>query len=188
MCLGRLAVAPYFRVRFKDFFLGDQLMSLMYYFRNLGIQFHLLGGNLSWIGIVSSLLPGYFRLVQSFRRYYDSKMTFPHLFNALKYGLSMLATLLSVYRSTSTSLKVIFVLVQTSYSFYALYWDFVMDFGFTQRSQFIYAKPFYIIITILNILLRFLWITALFDISVYQVFVAGCFEVFRRCYVEFCSC
>jgi hypothetical protein len=50
----------------------------------------------SWLPSFVTGLPAFFRLVQCFRRFYDSHDAHPHLSNAVKYALSLATILFSL--------------------------------------------------------------------------------------------
>ena len=79
-------------------------------------------------------LPLWFRLMQNFRRYRDTKQRWPHLGNAAKYALSHIIVIFGVFHPTATSAQTSYdqawlcaYLVSTIYSFW---WDVVMDWVF----------------------------------------------------------
>ncbi|CAF3563282.1 unnamed protein product [Rotaria sordida] len=109
--LRRIICAPFYRVGFADFWLGDQLTSLeliffdieyflCFYFYDVGwwpvnsmssARSILCNG---WPKIVLQtillMLPSWFRFAQCLRRYRDTKHKFPHLANAGKYATGFL--------------------------------------------------------------------------------------------------
>ncbi|RDD44460.1 Xenotropic and polytropic retrovirus receptor 1-like protein [Trichoplax sp. H2] len=122
--LGRIIRAPFCYVKFADFWLADQLNSLVVALLDLqcGICFYAtLGSRLAKIdtltqsnnetiteslpdvclevsnGIrpVIACLPAWFRFAQCLRRYKNTKQKFPHLVNAGKYFTSFLVTTFS---------------------------------------------------------------------------------------------
>jgi hypothetical protein len=93
----RLSLSGFYHVEFKDFWLGDMLSSQAYALGQTFLFFCLYSR--AWLspgscsvdklqiwGLVGAL-PAFFRWIQCFRRYKDSKQWFPHLPNAVKYGL-----------------------------------------------------------------------------------------------------
>ncbi|KAK7793849.1 hypothetical protein R5R35_014133 [Gryllus longicercus] len=151
--LARILAAPFFHVGFADFWLADQLNSLVsacldYHFL---ICFYITNGNWLSIGDTSqcleqswitrpivNCLPAWFRFAQCLRRYRDSKEAFPHLVNAGKYSTTFVvvifATLKSYYSdeyksSLSNPYFYLWLLAQVVNSCYAYTWDIKMDWG-----------------------------------------------------------
>lgn len=86
----------------RDFFLGDELVSLYYTFFNFGFlicayQHHwapnvnqVCSTNNTWATPVLASVPAAIRFLQSLRRYYDSDGLRIHALNAAKYSCSIL--------------------------------------------------------------------------------------------------
>ncbi|XP_069698785.1 solute carrier family 53 member 1-like [Periplaneta americana] len=157
--LGRIVLAPFFYVNFADFWLADQLNSLVVVFVDFQyfICFYLT--NESWmvgkdvnvcddytriIRPVVGCLPAWWRFAQCLRRYRDTKEAFPHLVNAGKYATSFLVMLFSTldmlysgnYNAKSEN-PYFYLLVMSSIlsSCYAYTWDIKMDWGlFDKRA------------------------------------------------------
>ncbi|KAI5802154.1 putative signal transduction protein Syg1 [Pyronema domesticum] len=75
-------------------------------------------------------LPGILRLLQCLRRYYNSKMAFPHLANGGKYLFTILHyTTLSIWRLhiTHNPSKAAFIAIASINSIYTTVWDIAMD-------------------------------------------------------------
>nr|XP_018901028.1 PREDICTED: xenotropic and polytropic retrovirus receptor 1-like [Bemisia tabaci] len=156
--MGRIIFAPFFYVGFADFWLADQLTSLVpalldfQYF----ICFYLTNDN--WLvpnhspvdpeKCVNSVwllrpivacLPAWFRFAQCLRRYRDTKEKFPHLANAAKYATTFGVVIFSFmninYASThGTSLTdspyfYLWILSSVISSLYCYLWDIKMDWG-----------------------------------------------------------
>jgi hypothetical protein len=113
--LGRVLCAPFYRVGFADFWLGDQLTSLELIFFDIEYFVCFYIYDVGWWSAYSSsrtrgllcygspqiilqtilmILPSWFRFAQCLRRYQDTKQKFPHLVNAGKYasGFLVIAT------------------------------------------------------------------------------------------------
>ena len=105
--LGRIFCAPFYRVGFADFWLGDQLTSLELIFFDIEYFFCFYIYDVGWWSMDTSgsprglfcqgwpqvflqtiflMLPSWFRFAQCLRRYRDTKQRFPHLVNAGKYA------------------------------------------------------------------------------------------------------
>jgi hypothetical protein len=141
--LFNTVIAPFGKVRFKDFFLADIFCSLVKPFLDCYIitcffstdkwKSFQLGENLCFPDDLAicliSLLPFYFRFWQCLNRFYFTKLWFPHTINAGKYLTSMLLLLFTYYKNTYGANKVIFLSFQVFSTLYSLIWDFVMDWG-----------------------------------------------------------
>lgn len=113
--IGRMISAPFFHVEFADFWLADQLNSLvtaLLDFQFLVCFYATATGDLEVSGDVRhcmeanfvirpivNCLPAWFRFAQCLRRYRDSKEAFPHLVNAGKYSTTFLVVIFATLRS-----------------------------------------------------------------------------------------
>ncbi|CAF0963545.1 unnamed protein product [Adineta steineri] len=109
--LGRVICAPFYRVGFADFWLGDQLTSLELIFFDIEYFICFYIYDVGWWPVYSEspnrgllcdgwpkivlqtvlmILPSWFRFAQCLRRYHDTKQKFPHLVNAGKYASGFL--------------------------------------------------------------------------------------------------
>lgn len=145
--LLRIFTAPFYPVRFKDFFVSDQFMSLGFSFQCVGWliwltrqsedQLRAVGVEPVWYVLVLALVPATGRTLQCVRRYVDTGMRFPHIANLAKYLCSFSVPIVA-YVSTFRSLgffryiQVVLLCVATVYS---LLWDVVMDFGLYQAGS-----------------------------------------------------
>jgi len=149
----RIFLAPGFYVGFADFWLADQMNSLVqamkdfqflvcFYIQRLrsgdweNVDVGECGSGGWWLVAVVGLLPAWFRFAQCLRRYRDTKEAFPHLVNAGKYSSTMLAVTLSCLDSNfgGEGYKNIFfylwLTAQLVSSVYGYIWDIKMDWGF----------------------------------------------------------
>ncbi|CAG0919218.1 unnamed protein product [Notodromas monacha] len=159
--LGRVVCAPLFFVNFADFWLGDQLNSLVpaitdfeyficFYASNGGNWSKVAGGagrcvNKNYlIRPVVGCLPAWFRFAQCLRRYRDTREAFPHLVNAGKYSTTFFVILLSTLNSEnkdefSSADKnpyfYLWILASIVSSCYAYTWDVRMDWGLLESSS-----------------------------------------------------
>ena len=121
--LGRVICAPFYRVGFADFWLGDQLTSLELIFFDTEYFFCFYTYDVGWwpvhsfspargflchgspqivLQTILMILPSWFRFAQCLRRYRDTKQKFPHLVNAGKYATGFLVIISnSVRRATA---------------------------------------------------------------------------------------
>ncbi|CAE6448441.1 unnamed protein product [Rhizoctonia solani] len=181
---GMLFLSGTRRVEFADFWLGDQLCSLVYTMSNLYFlvcayvdRWHRIEERCQleqhWaIPLVLSLIPFIIRFVQCIRRYFDSK-TSHHLVNGAKYVASMVYYITYyVWRYNDMDYDYhmgIFVFFATVSSVFGAYWDYKMDWTVLQvqgvkykllRKELVYSSwiPAYYIAIITNVLIRFSWV------------------------------
>lgn len=120
--IGHILMAPFFKVNFPDFWIADQLTSMVlvttdhYQLTRFYIDFYRyhtksLNFEPDYVILVIRILTPWFRLAQCLRRYYDTDYTSNgYLFNALKYGSSIVTVLFS------------FVVMQTNCESHSLYY------------------------------------------------------------------
>ncbi|KAM9718677.1 xenotropic and polytropic retrovirus receptor 1 homolog isoform 2-T2 [Menidia menidia] len=158
--LFRVVTAPFHRVGFADFWLADQLNSLVVVLMDLEYMICFYSFELDWKkhnGLISNgndvcnsysygvravikCLPAWFRFVQCLRRYRDTKRAFPHLVNAGKYSTSFFVVTFSALYSThkaQAEAQIFFYLYITCLlvsSCYTLIWDLKMDWGLFDRN------------------------------------------------------
>ncbi|KAM4629766.1 xenotropic and polytropic retrovirus receptor 1a [Polymixia lowei] len=162
--LFRVFTAPFHRVEFADFWLADQLNSLVFVLMDLEYLvcfyiFELQWGNSKGLlpafkgdyicnnysyGVraIIQCLPAWFRFVQCLRRYRDTKRAFPHLVNAGKYSTTFfVVTFAALYgthrdqRHTDADMFFYLLIVfSTISSLYTLIWDLRMDWGLFDRG------------------------------------------------------
>ncbi|KAJ8383341.1 hypothetical protein AAFF_G00222010 [Aldrovandia affinis] len=121
--LFRVFTAPFHRVEFADFWLADQLNSLVMVLMDLEYLVCFYSFELKWekkdgllldslegdlvchsysygVRAVIQCLPAWFRFVQCLRRYRDTKRAFPHLVNAGKYSTTFfVVTFAALYKT-----------------------------------------------------------------------------------------
>uniref|UniRef100_A0A669DMZ2 Xenotropic and polytropic retrovirus receptor 1b n=1 Tax=Oreochromis niloticus TaxID=8128 RepID=A0A669DMZ2_ORENI len=157
--LFRVVTAPFHRVGFADFWLADQLNSLVVVLMDLEYMICFYSFELDWTkhnGLISKdvcnsysygvravikCLPAWFRFVQCLRRYRDTKRAFPHLVNAGKYSTTFFAVtfsaLYSTHKDTGSEAQIFFYLYigcLAVSSCYTLVWDLKMDWGLFDRN------------------------------------------------------
>lgn len=108
--LGRVLFAPFFYVGFADFWVADQLNSLVPAFLDFQYFICFYIKNTDWtkepninycvdesyyVRPIVAMLPAWFRFAQCLRRYRDTKESFPHLANAAKYATSFFVVVFS---------------------------------------------------------------------------------------------
>ncbi|XP_048846107.1 xenotropic and polytropic retrovirus receptor 1 homolog [Brienomyrus brachyistius] len=161
--LFRVFTAPFHKVEFADFWLADQLNSLVVLLMDLEYLVCFYSFELDWTapeGLLSSkpgdtcntysygvraviqCLPAWIRFVQCLRRYRDTKRAFPHLVNAGKYSTTFfVVTFAALYQThkvnqhTDTDVFFYLLIVFSAInSCYTLVWDLKMDWGLFDRS------------------------------------------------------
>ena len=186
--LLKIICAPFFFVNFEDFWLADQLCSLTYMFSSLQYMVCFLSydknnvakGECNMTSVVvsalCSALPFLFRLLQTCRRFYDSKLNI-HIPNIIKYFLSILTVITSTIAAalqTNGNMHVpsfvAWVIFATLSMICSYLWDIIMDFGLFNkktspnrflRENLIYPSWVYYAIIVGNALGRMLWVITL---------------------------
>jgi hypothetical protein len=146
--------------------------------------------------IVLSLLPYYFRLMQSLRSYRDT-CNIKHLFNGFKYTLSLsvavLATVKQGFPEADYLLKAWFC-VSIVTTIYAFYWDVVMDWGlgdlrakhvFLRSSNSLAFPPYiYYCAIVIDLIFRLGWAIYISPgnmvLQQHFILLLGCVELLRR--------
>ncbi|CAG9771016.1 unnamed protein product [Ceutorhynchus assimilis] len=155
---GRMFASPVFHVGFADFWLADQLNSLVNGLLDLQFLFCFYFTNGNWseagdsagcmeknyiIRPIVNCIPAWIRFAQCLRRYYDSREAFPHLVNAGKYSSTffvvIFATLKSYYKDDYDSVLdnpyyIMWILSQLISSTYSYIWDIKMDWGLMDKN------------------------------------------------------
>lgn len=159
--LFRIVLAPFFFVQFADFWLADQLTSLVPVFLDFQYFICFYASNSNWtdpnwngtgfdanicvsrfiaIRPLLTTLPAWFRLAQCFRRFRDTKEKFPHLANAAKYSTTFFVIIFStLYSSFKTTVLndiffycwIVSLLVSSIYSYS---WDVKFDWGLFDKK------------------------------------------------------
>ncbi|KAJ7512757.1 EXS family-domain-containing protein [Mycena galericulata] len=202
--VGKLFKSGIKRVEFTDFWMGlvftlsNLTLIGCVYSRGLNADWRQCG-NVSrlWpLAFVLGVLPFLVRLIQSFKRYADSKLT-THLINAGKYGTGIISYLCYfIWRHRGSHYDqpfALWCLVNAIYTSYALTWDFLMDWSilrlhsrhFLLRQELVYTNHIflYYLAIVTNTLIRFLWvlyIPAKGPDVMLRTFVVGLLEIVRR--------
>ncbi|GAA5878523.1 hypothetical protein JCM16303_002109 [Sporobolomyces ruberrimus] len=141
-------------VRFRDFFLGDELNSIYYSIYNLGFLYctyskgwpndvqSICSTNKTWTTAVLASLPPFFRLGQSIRRYIDSDGLTLHLLNAGKYSATIVYFWfyfnwrIDMTRSGESDdwRFALFIVFATINSVYVASWDVLLDWSLGKRN------------------------------------------------------
>lgn len=116
--IGRVVIAPFCYVTFADFWIADQLNSMVPVFLDIHYFFcFYLSDTNGWTGNnpnicvdessivrpIVAMLPAWFRFAQCLRRYRDTREKFPHLANAVKYSSSFFVVIFSSLNIATSS-------------------------------------------------------------------------------------
>ncbi|XP_055624019.1 xenotropic and polytropic retrovirus receptor 1 [Toxorhynchites rutilus septentrionalis] len=151
--LSRIVLAPFFFVNFADFWLADQLNSIVPAFLDVqyAICFYSTITNWNhvenlnecidsslWLRPLVAMLPAWFRMAQCLRRFRDTRDAHPHLANAVKYSTSFFVVIFSSLtqvtrgnyaKSTDNPWFYLWIIASIVSSCYAYTWDIKMDWG-----------------------------------------------------------
>ncbi|KAG9017993.1 hypothetical protein FRB90_012718 [Tulasnella sp. 427] len=205
---SKLVLPGLYPVEFADFWMGDQMCSMIYtlsrlYFMgcvySVGWENATAKCNMStnWIaGVVLTSIPSLIRLIQCIKRYADSKNHI-HLINGGKYSSSIVAyALFFNWRNQGSHQDrhyIAWIFFNIVASIYTSGWDLLMDWSLLQshathrflRSEILYGDyfPVYYFAIISNVLIRFVWIIyappGRFDFRIRAV-IAATLEMLRR--------
>eukprot|EP00039_Didymoeca_costata_P005157 m.78966 g.78966 ORF g.78966 m.78966 type:complete len:650 (+) comp12697_c0_seq4:469-2418(+) len=208
--LARAAVAPLLPVKFADFFLADQLISMVLPLLSVESAIYLFvwgfdpeGGTPTHSGIrpLIAILPYWFRFAQCLRRYWDmgpSRTLFPHMVNAGKYFASMLVVVFSAIAVENEDHRLFPLYIglwgtcALISMIYSLCWDLWMDWGILRsckqplREKLLYSRWFYFFAAVTDFILRLGWVGSLssqlvYDLNTFQYgIVIGILEMLRR--------
>ncbi|XP_023160648.2 xenotropic and polytropic retrovirus receptor 1 homolog isoform X2 [Drosophila hydei] len=186
-CFGRVLAAPFCYVSFADFWLADQLGSLVqctvdyYYLIRFYMRYSMDRENTfdfepDVVIAVLRCLPAWFRLAQCVKRYCDSKIKpVSYLVNAFAYASTIIVVVIStIQMETSCKYNSIFanpwtwVYIVSSLvsTIYCTAWDLLQDYGLFKiwkgkriflRNRLIYPKWFYYYAIIADLSIRFFW-------------------------------
>ncbi|KAF9262261.1 EXS-domain-containing protein, partial [Marasmius fiardii PR-910] len=209
--VGRLLISGTHQVEFTDFWLGDQVTSLAFPLGNMyllvcsytiGLEQWRQCGSQSktgWpVAFALASLPSFLRMVQSVRRYADSRL-YTHLINGGKYGMGIVYYFCYYLwrhqgRSRTKPSFVAFCVFATVNALYTSTWDLLMDWSLLNphgrypflRSEILYTShvPLYYVAMIINVLIRFVWVIYIplaGPSSIYlSQFIAALLEALRR--------
>ncbi|KAL1730576.1 EXS family-domain-containing protein, partial [Schizophyllum commune] len=193
---------------FADFWMGDQFCSLVFTLSNLYfIPCTYTVGFDDWrqcttstknwpVMFVVGTLPLTIRVVQSIKRYYDSRLV-THLVNGGKYGTGIVMYLFYFLWRHRTSYDgpfyALYIVTAILYSTYACTWDFLMDWSmlktrakyFLLRDEVLYTNhiPLYYFAIAYNALIRFAWVIYIPEKGpsfLLRTFIVGMLEMTRR--------
>jgi len=201
--LWKIATAPFYKVEFADFMLGDQICSLVYVILSLQYTICLYlpssspGGicdqHQGVLTIILASLPSWFRLMQCFRRYRDLRAS-AHLLNAGKYFSAIMVVVCSgLNRIFGNGISLSFWIVAAVFSLiYSSLWDIMRDWSLFQkgarhkllRNSLFYPWPWVYYVAIpLDVVLRSAWVVTLSENPAnpnLRDFFLALAEVYRR--------
>eukprot|EP01114_Cavostelium_apophysatum_P020415 TRINITY_DN6833_c0_g1_i2.p1 TRINITY_DN6833_c0_g1~~TRINITY_DN6833_c0_g1_i2.p1 ORF type:complete len:406 (+),score=62.61 TRINITY_DN6833_c0_g1_i2:162-1379(+) len=178
--LGRIIISPLRPVFFKDFFLADQLLSIAIVLMDMGfticyytreswdVNYHdgACEAKRPLVDPIIAAFPLYWRIMQCFRRYRDSKDKY-NLVNAGKYGTSLLVVLFSALKPKFYWGFYVWIALAIIATVYALVWDLKMDWNLLQfrrnrkapllRKHLIFPTYYYYSAMVIDGCLRFGW-------------------------------
>ncbi|KAL9957149.1 hypothetical protein ACROYT_G038751 [Oculina patagonica] len=185
--LWRVLTAPFHHVAFADFWLADQLNSLVVAILDMeylscfyALDYYSVqdrsqcGSKLYGLRPLLACLPAWWRFAQSLRRYNDTKQKFPHVANAGKYATTFFVVFFSTVATTNKEntgkqqmdfyflFWIFSALVSTCYTYV---WDVRMDWGLMDpKHGFLRAKllfkhlGFYYFAVVSDLFLRLSWV------------------------------
>ncbi|PRP79029.1 SPX domain-containing protein [Planoprotostelium fungivorum] len=174
--LGRLFSAPFIPVVFRDFFMGDQLMSTVIVLQDLEFSICFFSYD-AWAGTnyctasntyskpIIVIVPAILRFLQCLRRYRDTK-DFNQVLNAGKYATTFLVATFSTLKGNLTSpvFLVFWVICYVISTAYTYTWDVKKDWSLEMKREkwprsttTLYPKWFYAHAAISNFFLRLAW-------------------------------
>ncbi|EFA75950.1 SPX domain-containing protein [Heterostelium album PN500] len=141
--------APFVPVTFADFFMSVQLLTLAEFFFNiqsmvcifnysslLPDEIDFCKESTFWALPLLNAIPFYFRIMQCFRRYYETKCFFPHITSAIRSIFSIIILVLNYFAlrikhdTTWNVIRGIWFAVNIIGSFYKWAADMTVDWGF----------------------------------------------------------
>jgi len=200
-------LSGFIHVSFAHFFLADEFTSLYYSFNisQVAVCAYLNEWNnlasacayqKSWVTPVIAMIPYYWRFIQCVRRFWDTRLIFPHFANTMKYTAAILQLwIATVYQINGShgAFAIWTISLIIAYG-YGGTWDLYMDWGLFERNdkhwllrkEITYPTWFYFEAVITDVLLRLTWILRLLPSgtlpwdSRITSFTLAMLEVFRR--------
>lgn len=173
---SKITILPLSFVRFRHFYFADVGQSLTFCFKRLLFY----GTCLDWRieGFINSFF-SIIRLLQCLRRYRDTRLRFPHVANAIKYILSILAGIsIPLYEHMRTEEFLAYkITILSISSVCSCAWDVFVDWGIV-RDKIMYPRCSYSCGVVFNIVCRFFW-TLMFFFNI-SPFWAAFVEISRR--------
>ena len=185
MTIWNIAISPFGKVRFRDFFFADVItrigqtlvdISGTFYFT---IHFFDKSNEIPPSGatkpypiyaIIVGFLPFWWRLMQCLNKYYYTRVL-PHTYNAGKYTSKLIPPFIALFYANCKKVDgtgfFLYLVFQTFATVYCLVWDYYMDWGLFRSKNYLrknmsYGPRFYYFAMVANFLLRFYWVIGLF--------------------------
>ena len=199
-------------VRFKDFLFGDILTSLNKPFASLILSYCLISCeecgkknirvkecNRNTIpAFIVLFYPFVIRFTQCINRYYYTREAWPHLGNTLKYVGGLLNTIFGwLYSLNKNRFFIHHIIAGVVSQSYMLFWDIYVDWGlgsfksdnFFLRNKIVYPKFMYYFAIVVDMILRFSWISNFFKWPFnlddeWKNFILAILEAYRR--IQWC--
>lgn len=166
---ARGILLPMSTIRFRHFYFVDILQSFRYPFEVIIGSF--LDDNRlkqEYPLMAFSLFP-IVRFLQCMRRYYSSKLLFPHIANAAKYSLVLIAIFFEIFEKINQSKEVDGKFLTLKYTLKTLcstmpfLWDVFVDWVIP-RNRYMFPQIFYIFAISTNLIVRFYWLISLISV------------------------
>jgi hypothetical protein len=184
LVMYRIISSPIYTTRFQNFFIGDQLVSIIPVFQCFGllIDFTITGPGVTkgfgfpatWYNVFLQMLPYWWRSMQCIRRYYDGLAVNAgptQFYNCLRYLTGMIWLMfwgLYIIYKEESALFILTIIVGCIFSLWSYYWDIVMDWGLgggrllakhNSVAKLIYYPVWtYYFTIIIDLLERFVWL------------------------------
>jgi hypothetical protein len=206
-CLFRIVFSPLYKVEFLDFFMAEQLCSLVILFYDLEYSICFFVSD-AWtngdacaviwpfIRPILVVVPYIFRMVQCIKIYKDTR-EFLQLINVLKYISAMALTAIATvyyYFQGQIVLLTFYICAGVIGGGFGFYWDVAHDWGLghrTSKNKFLrdnirFSKWVYWVAIVSNFLLRMGWVLTISPMDIYPIegkeiiALLGALEVLRR--------
>ena len=183
---GRGLIYPTSTIRFRHFYFVDVLQSFSWSFKTIMVMCKCTNKEIQTGFIL--LFPG-IRILQCLKRYSMSRLLFPHIFNCVKYSITIFTVLFKLYISYIESntnvnklIKNLGIFIMILNSLTSLTWDIFVDFSIF-RSRFMFPIGVYLSFIGYDIICRFLWIGEIIkslDNNITFEIVTSIMEIIRR--------
>jgi xenotropic and polytropic retrovirus receptor 1 len=173
----RIILLPLSLVRFRHFYFADVAQSFMFCLKKIVLYDTCSGWKIEGLfGSCFSII----RFLQCLRRYRDTRLGFPHIANASKYIISMLAVMAIARSEKAGGDPDTLVLRRILAAFSTVFctaWDILIDWGIV-RDKMMYPRLVYGAAVLLNIGCRLAWLVSQFRCM--NGFLLAFIEISRR--------
>lgn len=206
--LSRIMGAPFIPVVFRDFFIADQILSMIialqdleyvicYYATDAWTGANACFAHQAWVFPVIAVFPSMWRLLQCIRRFKDTKDSH-QLINAAKYSSGLVVITASAIRKSypNAYTNVFWFLAIVVSTIFTFLWDLIKDWSLGHirnvkhkflRSELLYPTSWYYTALLMNLGMRLMWTLTISPEAVRGVlhpdvfaFVLAMVEVTRR--------